>query len=142
VLDPILWRVHLKSPPYVVYDAIASSAGRAQFWAESAIETDGEIHFLFPNGLEARCRVVEASPPHRFRLRYLGGSLVTFEMIGDGQGGTDLTLTDEEVPAGDAIETLAGWVSVLMALKAAIDHGVDLRTHDPSRSWDQRYVDN
>jgi len=37
---------------------------------------------------------------------------------------------------------LAGWVSVLMALKAAVDHGVDLRNHDPQRTWDQGYADN
>lgn len=28
-----------------------------------------------------------------------------------------------------------------MALKAAADFGVDLRNHDPTRTWDQGYVD-
>ena len=60
----------------------------------------------------------------------------------DGAGGTDLTLTDEGVPEADHAEVLAGWVSVLMALKAAVDFGVDLRNHDPARSWDQGYADN
>jgi hypothetical protein len=39
-------------------------------------------------------------------------------------------------------EVLPGWVSVLMALKAYVDHGVDLRNHDAARTWDQGYCDN
>jgi hypothetical protein len=30
---------------------------------------------------------------------------------------------------------------VLFPFKAAADFGVDLRNHDPSRSWDQGYAD-
>jgi predicted nucleic acid-binding Zn ribbon protein len=33
-------------------------------------------------------------------------------------------------------------VSVLMALKAAVDFSVDLRNHDPDRTWDHGYVEN
>jgi hypothetical protein len=36
---------------------------------------------------------------------------------------------------------LAGWVSVLLALKAAVDFGVDLRNSDPARRWEDGYVD-
>lgn len=39
-------------------------------------------------------------------------------------------------------DEVAGWVSVLMAMKAAVDHGVDLRTHDESRTWGDGYADN
>jgi hypothetical protein len=37
---------------------------------------------------------------------------------------------------------MAGWVSVLLALKAAADFGIDLRNHDPARTWNKGYVDN
>jgi hypothetical protein len=30
---------------------------------------------------------------------------------------------------------------VLLALKAAVDHGIDLRNHDPRRTWDRGYAD-
>jgi hypothetical protein len=86
-------------------------------------------------------RILEQAP-HRFALEYLGGSVVAFELTGDGRGGTDLTLTDSGVDAAWYAETLAGWVSVLMALKAAVDFGVDPRNHDPERTWDQGYCDN
>jgi hypothetical protein len=39
-------------------------------------------------------------------------------------------------------EVRAGWVSVLLALKAAADFGVDLRNHDAARTWAQGYCDN
>ena len=40
------------------------------------------------------------------------------------------------------IENRAGWVSVLLGLKAWADFGVDLRTHDAARSWAAGFVDN
>jgi hypothetical protein len=60
----------------------------------------------------------------------------------DGAGGTDLTLVDVGVPAADRAEVVAGWVSVLLALKATVDFGVDLRNHDPQRTWDTGYAEN
>ena len=60
----------------------------------------------------------------------------------DRRGGTDLTLTETGVPAKWREENRAGWVSVLMALKAAIDFDVDVRSHDPQRTWDQGFVEN
>lgn len=36
----------------------------------------------------------------------------------------------------------AGWVSVLMAMKAAVDHGVDPRNHDEERPWVRGYADS
>ena len=39
-------------------------------------------------------------------------------------------------------ELLPGWLNVLFPLKAAVDFGIDLRNHDPRRTWDQRYVDH
>ena len=45
-------------------------------------------------------------------------------------------------PVADRNENIAGWASVLLCLKAAVDHGVDLRNHDPQRAWANGYVEN
>lgn len=140
--DVIRWRLHLAAPPAQLYTLLATDDGRARFWAESAIATDGWIEWRWPGGLSARTRVLEATPPTRFSVEYFGGSRASFDLAEDGIGGTDLTLTDAGVRAEDWSETHAGWVSVLLALKAAADHGVDLRNHDPSRTWEDGYVDN
>jgi uncharacterized protein YndB with AHSA1/START domain len=138
----IRWRLHLRSAPERVYEMLASDAGRARFWAESALEEEGIIDFAFPNSERWRGRILEARPPHRFALEYIGGSVVAFELADDGRGGTDLTLLDRGVAPEEREEVRAGWVSVLLTLKAAVDFGVDLRNHDPERNWSTGHVDN
>jgi len=142
VNPPIVWRLHLASPPKAVFECLATDAGRGRWWAESAVEADGWISWRWPDGTVAQTRVLSVDPPWLYRLGYLGGSTVTFTLADDGHGGTDLALTDEGVAETDWPETHAGWASVLMALKASVDHGIDLRNHDQARSWDQGYVDN
>ena len=139
---PVRWRLHLASPPEKIYALLASDEGRARFWAESSKEEAGTIEFRFPNGMVLRSKILEDRPPSRFALTYFGDSVVTFDLEPDGHGGADLTLTERGVPSGAWEEDHAGWVSVLLALKAAVDFSVDLRSHDGSRTWDQGYVDS
>jgi hypothetical protein len=138
----IRWKLHLKSSPQAVYDKLCPDEGRASFWAESAMEQDGVIHFVFPNQAEWKGRMLEDHPPRRFKVEYYGGSITSFELESDGSGGTDLIMSDQGVPEEDKTEVIAGWVSVLMALKASVDFGIDLRNHDPKRTWDEGYVEN
>ncbi|MDX1520429.1 MAG: SRPBCC domain-containing protein [Anaerolineae bacterium] len=142
--DPqiIQWRMHFTSPPEKVYQMLTTDEGRAKFWAESAIETEDGIQFIFPGDYRWLAKILAADPPHRFSLEYYGGSKTSFLLAEDGSGGTDLTLTDEGVPPADRWEVTAGWVSVLMALKAAVDFSVDLRNHDPDRTWQQEFANN
>jgi uncharacterized protein YndB with AHSA1/START domain len=125
-----------------VYDLISTPEGRRRFWAESADERDGVIEFRFSNGGVWRGRVLDRDPPRRFAVEYFGGSRATFECADDGAGGTVVTLTETGLSSDGWAENHAGWVSVLLALKAAADFGVDLRNHDASRSWDAGFVDN
>ena len=138
----ILWRIHLRSPPHVVHRLLSTDAGRARFWAETAVESNGEIEFRFPNGLEHRGRIIENRPPGRFAVEYFGRTTAAFDLAPDGAGGTNLTLTETGVSEEARNEQTAGWVSVLLALKAAVDFSVDLRNHDPRRTWDEGYAEN
>jgi hypothetical protein len=142
--DPevIRWKLHLTSTPQAVYEKLSTDVGRATFWAESALERDGFIHFVFSNQAEWKGRILESNPPYIFKVEYYGGSMTTFELYPNDVKGTDLVLTDQGVPEDDRAEVIAGWVSVLMALKASVDFGVDLRNHDPQRTWDEDYVEN
>lgn len=138
---PIRWRLHLPLAPERVFDALDSADGRACFWAEAAPESDGGIDFVFANGLRHRARIVERVRPARFALDYFG-AVARFELAADGRGGTELLLVHEGVGAADWHETHAGWLNVLLPLKAWLVFGVDLRNHDPARSWDQGYADH
>lgn len=139
---PIQWRIHLKSGPGRVYEFLATDQGRAKFWAESAEEENGQVYFIFPDGQSWRGAILEAVPDTIFKIVYYGGSTTTFRLAETPEGGTDLLLTDDGVDPKYRAEVAAGWVSVLMALKAAVDYGADLRNHDPRRTWDQGYADN
>jgi uncharacterized protein YndB with AHSA1/START domain len=137
----ITWRIHLNSSPSTVFEFLATDTGRSRFWAETSREQDGTITFHFPNGMTTVSVTRTTEPPTRFALTYFGSNL-EFLLGDDGNGGADLTLTDAAPPDEKRWEIVAGWVSVLLALKAAADFDIDLRNHDPARSWDHGYADN
>ena len=137
---PIRWRMHLPVRPEVVYEALDSDEGRASFWAESAVEQAGHIEFRFVNGVETSSRILQRSPPSLWCIEYFGTE-VRFELNPDGEEGTDLLLVNSDVGEDDWIETHAGWLNVLFPLKGWIAHRVDLRSHDPQRTWNHGYAD-
>lgn len=134
------WRMHIRVPPEEVYAVLDSDEGRASFWAESAREFDGHVHFRFINGYACKSRILERDPPNILSLDYMGGP-VRFELQPDGAGGTDLLLTHEDIDADEWADVHAGWLNVLFPLKAWLIHGVDLRNHDSARTWDEGYAD-
>jgi hypothetical protein len=137
---PIRWKMHFPIEPKKIYQALDSDEGRACFWAESAIEQDGFIEFNFANGYFHKGKILKRKADKVWSVDYFGGP-VTFELSSDGKGGTDLLMTHEGVSEGDWYEVHAGWLNVLFPMKAWLVHGVDLRNHDPSRSWDHGYAD-
>jgi uncharacterized protein YndB with AHSA1/START domain len=137
----IRWRVRFRSPRERVYAALATDEGRATFWAESAREAEGEITFCFSGHAPVVGRVLQRRKPDLFVVEYFGAR-VEFSLIEDGAGGTILSLLATGVGEPEKCEVAAGWVSVLLAMKAAVDHQVDLRNHDAARSWSTGYADN
>lgn len=125
----------------MVFEALATDAGRARFWAEAAPEVDGVITFYILNYEPFSGRILLRLEPEIFKLEYYG-TIVEFLLSGDGRGGTDLSLLATEVDESIRMEMVAGWVSVLMAMKAAVDHNIDLRNHDESRVWGTGFLDN
>lgn len=138
--DTIHWRIHLTVSPSVVYTALDSPEGRSAFWAEAADEVDGRIRFQFPNGTVHESPILLRSPPGLWAIDYFG-SEARFELSPDGAGGTDLLLRHVNVEPSEWYEVHAGWLNVLLPLKAYLLFGVDLRNHDRERSWDQGYAD-
>ena len=136
----IRWRMHLPVEPEKVYAALDSDAGRASFWAESAPEIDGVIHFQFSNGYRYQGRILQRQPCSCWSLDYFGTE-ARFELSPDGANGTDLLLSHADVDEEEWQEVHAGWLNVLFPLKAWVCHGIDLRNHDAQRSWNQGYAD-
>ncbi len=142
-IDPqsVLWKIHCSSPAHKIYDMINSADGRKRFWAESAEEKNGSIIFVFPNSEVYKGRILDRVPNKIFCLNYFDAP-ASFKLSPCERGWTDLTLTHENVPEKHYFETKAGWISVLLSLKAAVDFGIDLRNHNKDKSWDNYFVDN
>lgn len=139
--NTVRWKVHFSSAPEKVFAALNTTAGRESFWAEEADEKDGVITFRILNYEPYRGRILRCQEPHLFSLEYFGTE-VTFSLASDGAAGTDLTLVATKVDESCRMEMVAGWVSVLLAMKAYVDFDVDLRNHDSARSWQQGFADN
>jgi uncharacterized protein YndB with AHSA1/START domain len=137
----IRWKLHFTSSREIVFDALATDSGRARYWAESAPEHNDVITFHILGYKPSPGKILQRDKPSLFLLEYFGTN-VKFELRDDGADGTDLLLTATQVDESFRMEMVAGWVSVLMAMKAAVDHGVDLRNHNEKRSWIEGYVDN
>lgn len=137
----IRWKLHFSSSPTKVYDALNTDKGRSGYWAESVKETDGKLHYVFLNDIENTGEILERIPGKTFSVMYFGWK-TTFNLKPDGQTGTDMEMIAQGVSESEISEVTAGWVSWLMAMKASVDFGVDLRNHDPHRSWFDGYVDN
>ena len=136
----VRWRLHCRSSPEAMFELLTTDAGRERFWAERSVSDGESFLLLFPDGSEEQCRILRKEPPSSILFRYFG-SEVEIALEPDGSGGTDLTLTNSGVREEDYEEVHAGWLSVLLPLKAAADFGIDLRNHDPSRTWRELYVD-
>ena len=140
--------LHLRSAPPRVYEALSTDAGRESFWVERSRSNAASVELHFPNDIrflseiESRHAPDAEGMPGMLRMTYLDDTRVTFTLRSDGAGGTDLEVEHRDVPEAMVAENRAGWVSVLMALKASLDHGIDLRNHDLRRTWDQGYVEN
>lgn len=138
----IVWKLHLRAPPVRVFEHLATDAGRARFWAEETRQRETEIQFRFATGETLTSRVLRIDPPWTLELTYFDDTVVSFALLEAPGGGTDLELRERGVPEASWAENHAGWISVLMALKAAVDFGADLRNHDAARSWLHGFVDN
>lgn len=138
----IRWRVSLHTDSIGAYDYLSTARGRERFWAESAPEREGHVHFRFPNGCELKAEVLDCDPGRLYSLRYLGGNEVRFHLEEIPGRGCIVTVEEQCQSTGQYADDAPGWVSVLLALKAAVDFGVDLRNHNPERTWDGGFVDN
>jgi uncharacterized protein YndB with AHSA1/START domain len=137
--DPIVWRLRLAASAERVFAAWLTPADHARFWCEHSQHLPDGFRLDFIDGSSETCTVEDAVAPVAISFRYFGSHVeLQFE---SSNTGTDLTLTAHDVPATDWQDVHAGWLNVLLPFKAWVDFGIDLRNHDPSRTWRERYAD-
>ena len=120
---------------------LASDKGRERFWAERSHQHGELVALDFPDGSQTSMRVTVVERPTRLVVHYFG-SETAFQLKAVDQARTDLEVTVSNVPPKELLDVAAGWVSVLLNLKAVLNCGCDLRNHDAERSWQTGFVDN
>jgi uncharacterized protein YndB with AHSA1/START domain len=136
----IVWRLRLAAAPERVFRAWLSPADHERFWCErSEALPDGSFRQHFIDGTVARCAIEDTQAVAHIRFRYFESQVDIHLQPRDT--GTDLTLIALGVEPHEWNDVHAGWLNVLLPFKAWVDFGIDLRNHDPLRTWAQRYVD-
>lgn len=110
---------------------LASDEGRARFWAESAVEQDEHIHFLFPSGQSWRGEILAQQPPHIFRVVYLRGSIVTFSLETDLSYRNPALSSSRRAGSSDPARTLGA---------SSPPIGGNRRPHGPPSCHKEEYV--
>ena len=135
----IVWRLRLSATPERVFSAWLTPTDHVKFWSERSERDAAGFRLHFIDGTIELCEVTESVSPSHIGLQYFGAQVdITLERLEDG---TDLTLTARKVPLTEWQDVSAGWLNVLLPFKTWVDFGVDIRSHDPARTWRQGYVD-
>jgi uncharacterized protein YndB with AHSA1/START domain len=133
-------------PPDQVYEAVADPAQLSHYFttggARGRLEGGTEVTWDFADFPGAfPVTVVEADPPRRIVISWSGEETVTetgqtttvfeFEPVDDGRR-TLVTITESswratEAGAEKAFGNCSGWTGMLAALKAWVEHGINLR---------------
>jgi uncharacterized protein YndB with AHSA1/START domain len=144
--DRIQMSVKLGASRERVWQGLTTPSGITSWWAERAEiqpADGGLLRLVFPNRRMLDSKVVMCRPLQLMSFVYFGGTRAQFELEALPQGGTAVTVTDRGFSSQeDYAETMAHWTSVLLALKAHLDFGIDMRNHNPSFNWEHGFVDN
>lgn len=137
----------MAKPPAEVYEAVADPAILSRFFttggAEGRAESGATVRWDFADFPGAfPVEVLEARAPELIRLRWGGdpeatvepaGTEVTFEFNAiDGGSRTEVRVTERswrptKAGAAGAFGNCMGWTGMLAALKAWLEHGINLR---------------
>lgn len=134
-------------PPAEVYEALADPEILSRYFttggAVGRIETGATVRWNFADSPGAfPVEIIEAVPPARIRLRWAGDSAATldprgtevefvFRSVDDGAR-TEVRITERAwrpTPGGavGAFGNCMGWTGMLAAMKAWLEHGINLR---------------
>ena len=137
---------HIGRPCAEVYEAVADPAQLSEYFttggARGRLEPGGDVSWDFHDFPGAfPVTVVEADPPRRLVIEWDGSATVDdsgrttttfeFEPVDDGAR-TLVTITESSwLPTSEGAENAfgncAGWTGMLLALKAWVEHGINLR---------------
>lgn len=106
-MEIIKWKIHCRSDIEKVFLFLSTDEGRQKFWAESAVQKNDTIYFIFPNKQEYKSVIKEINPPRQFSIEYFSSDVI-FILNQSNDGGTDLQLINNGVKQEEICEVNAG----------------------------------
>ncbi|MDX9856548.1 MAG: SRPBCC domain-containing protein [candidate division Zixibacteria bacterium] len=144
-------RIEIAAPAQRVFRAWTHAADLSAWFAEKAEsepEKGGRLYLEFIGGDKADLRFVQLRKPGLVSFTFGPAvDLVTVRIKSIKNGCIcELEQTGMKTGPKDRVHThmgcKTGWVFFLTSLKAYLEHGIDLRSHNPRRTYNQSYVNS
>ncbi len=144
--------MHLQTTQQAVFRAWSTSQGLESFFIRQAMFTSPEgaprrpdevahagdsYHFKFVHNFELGGQVLEVDEPNRFKFTFGGTMTVAIDISALEDGRTRCLLTQGGIPTDESerpyshMNCRSCWIYFLMALKARLEHGIELRDLNP-----------
>ena len=134
-----------------VYRAWTDEKMIVKWFTEKAViepRKGGRLYFEWIGGDKLETNVILARKPSKFVFPFGGKSVEVAISLSAAKGGTVVELhqynmsTAPKTRVSMHMGCKEGWAFFLTNLKAFLEHGIDLRGHDPRRCYVQGYVNS
>jgi uncharacterized protein YndB with AHSA1/START domain len=144
-------RIFINKPVSKVFDAWTNDKIVSEWFTEKTViepRKDGRIYFEWTAGDNMEAKVVSISKNRLFTFPFGNkGERVTVRFKKAGKGCV-CELRQYNMKTGPQSKwymhkgCATGWTFFLTNLKAYLEHGIDLRGHDPKRSYRQDFINS
>jgi uncharacterized protein YndB with AHSA1/START domain len=143
--------IAIDAPPEKVFQAWTDDKVVIKWFtvkAEMEPKKKGRIIWEWLGGDKLETKNIDFVPPKKFVFPFGSkGEQVAVTIVPDGNGSVcELRQTKMKTDSKSRISMhmgcKQGWTFFLTNLKSYLEHGVDLRSHDPSRSYNQNFVNS
>jgi uncharacterized protein YndB with AHSA1/START domain len=144
-------RIEIKAPPSKVFKSWTDAAEIVRWFTVKAViepRKGGRLYFEWLAGDKLDTRIVRIRKPSLLVFPFGGGKEeVSVKIRKSGrvslvelhQYGMKTTPTQK---VSMHLGCQVGWTFFLANLKAWLEHGIDLRSHNPKKSYKQGYIDS
>lgn len=144
-------RIFVRARREKVYQAWTDEKVITEWFTEKAVivpRKGGRLFFEWEGGDKLETTVIYARRPTRFVFPFGGKKVEVAVSFSGVKGGTIVELHQYNMSRSPKSKAMMhtgcreGWAFFLTNLKAYLEHGIDLRGHDPKRCYVQGYVNS
>ena len=144
-------KIEIMAPPEKVYQAWTDDAKIVKWFVEKAViepKKNGRIYLVWLGEIAAEYRVTAVRKNGLFGFTFGENAEEVLVRIRKSGHGSVCELRQFNLKTGPADRVAwhmgckTGWTFFLANLKAWLEHGIDLRSHDPKKSYREGYCNS